>query len=103
VYDPQQAGQDIQLDTPAWFPWLEAPTTIHFSYPLFDPQQGYIIGFMTVRKERRQRGRSYWAVFRRQGTRVRKLYLGHSGTVTHERLETIARQLRKAAPTKGGG
>jgi hypothetical protein len=103
VCDPQRAGQDIQLDTAAWFAWLEAPTTIHFSYPLLDPQQGYIIGFMTVRKERRQRGGSYWAVFRRQGTRVRKLYLGRSTTVTRERLETIATQLRKAALAKGGG
>ncbi len=103
VYDPRQGGEDIRLDTAAWFAWLEAPTTAHFSYPLFDQQQGYIIGFMTVRKEKRQRGGSYWAVFRRHGTRVRKIYLGRSATVTHERLETIATQLRNTAPVKGGG
>ena len=25
--DPQKAGPGIQLDTPAWFAWLEAPST----------------------------------------------------------------------------
>ena len=52
VRDPAQAGQAIRLDTPTWFAWLEASSTECFSYPLFDPGQGYIIGFMTVRKER---------------------------------------------------
>ena len=90
VYDEQEPCGSVQLDTPAWFAWLEAPTTRHFSYPLFDPSCGYIVGFMTVRKERRQRGGSYWVVYRRQGARVRKRYLGRSATLTHERLETIA-------------
>ncbi len=101
VRDPAQAGQTIRLDTPAWFAWLEAATTVHFSYPLFDPSCGYIIGFMTVRKERRQRGGQYWAVFRRQGTRLCKIYLGHSAAVTQTRLETIAAQLRTRAAEKG--
>lgn len=101
VYDPQQPGAAIELDTPAWVSWLETPTTAHFSYPIFDPQVGYIVGFMTVRKERRQRGSSYWAVFRRQGTRVRKIYVGRSTTMTQARLETIAAQLRLPLPAKG--
>ena len=102
VCDPAQAGQTIRLDTPAWFGWLEAATTVHFSYPLFDPRCGYIVGFMTVRKERRQRGGQYWAVFRRQGTRVCKIYLGRSATLTQARLETIAVQLCTRAAEKGG-
>ena len=96
VRDPAQAGQAIRLDTPAWFTWLEAATTERFSYPLFDPS------FMTVRKERRQRGGQYWAVFRRQGTRVCKIYLGRSASVTQTRLETIAAQLRTHQTEKGG-
>ena len=40
VRDPAQGGQEIRLDTPAWFGWLEAATTVHFSYPLFDPSCG---------------------------------------------------------------
>jgi len=103
VRDPRQPGREIRLDTPAWFVWLEAPTTERFSYSIFDPRCGYIVGFMTVRKEQRQRGGGYWVVFRRQGARVRKIYLGRSATVTQERLEMIARQLRNTAPAKGGG
>ena len=102
VRDPAQAEQAIRLDTPAWFTWLEAATTECFSYPLFDPNCGYIVGFMTVRKERRQRGGQYWAVFRRQGTRVCKIYLGRSASVTQTRLETIAAQLRTHQTEKGG-
>src|ERR1043165_9328015 len=90
VCDPAQGGQEIRLDTPAWFAWLEATTTERFSYPLFDARCGYIVGFMTVRKEQRQRGGQYWAVFRRQGAHVRKIYLGRSATVTQARLEMIA-------------
>ena len=101
VRDPTQAGQAIRLATPAWFAWLEVATTERFSYPLVDPSCGYIIGFMTVRKERRQRGGQYWAVFRRQGTRVCKIYLGRSATVTQARLETIAVQLRTHQTEKG--
>ena len=103
VYGAEVPEGCVQLDTPAWFAWLDAPSTTGFSYPLFDPSCGYVVGFMTVRKERRQRGGSYWVVFRRQGTRVRKIYLGRSRTVTHERLELIATQLGNGVPAKGGG
>ena len=56
IYDVALLAGWMQLDTPAWFGWLAAETTTRFSYPLFDPQVGYIVGWMTVRKERRQRG-----------------------------------------------
>ncbi len=102
VRDPAQADAEIRLDTPAWFVWLEAPTTVSFSYPIFDPRQGYIVGFMTVRKERRQRGSQYWAAFRRQGARVCKIYLGCSASITQARLESIAAQLHTPQTTKGG-
>ena len=92
--DPQHRGPYIELDTPAWFDWLEAPTTTRFSYALFNAAQGYIDGFMTVRKERRQRGGAYWSVYRRQGPRLRKLYLGASAALTYNRLEEIAARLR---------
>ena len=94
VYDPRQAGEAIRLDTAAWGSWLDAPTTTSFSYPLYDRAQGYIVGFMTVRKETRQRGGTYWSVFRRCGSQIRKIYLGPSRTVTQIRLHTIAEALR---------
>lgn len=89
LYDPA-APDRIDLDSPGWWAWLAAPTTSRFAYPLFDPAVGYIIGFMTVRKERRQRGGAYWTVYRRAGARLRKVYLGHSETVTQVRLQAIA-------------
>jgi hypothetical protein len=90
LYDSQVAGGEIALDSAAWFAWLEAATAISFSYPLFDPACGYIVGFMTVRKERKQRGYRYWSAYRRQNGRLRKRYVGPSQQVTRARLEAIA-------------
>jgi len=92
--DPALPGSSIRLDSPAWQAWLAAATTTRFAYPLFDPQVGYIVGFMTVRKERKQRGGWYWSVFRRSGQRVHKIYLGRSTVVTQVRLQAIADHLR---------
>jgi hypothetical protein len=94
VVDDHIPGPTLYLDTRAWVAWLEAPTTTRFSYALFNRAQGYIDGFMTVRKERRQRGAAYWSVYRRQGPRLRKVYVGPSTALTQARLEQIAAQLR---------
>ena len=45
---------------------------------------------MTVRKERRQRGGVYWSAYRRQGRRLRKIYLGPAASVTEARLREVA-------------
>lgn len=103
VYGPGLPEAGLRLDRPAWFVWLEAATTRSFSYPLFDRQWGVIIGFMTVRKERRQRGGSYWTVYRRQGRHLRKIYLGSSHQLTQARLEAIAVTLLDARQQKAGG
>lgn len=92
--DPQATGPSIRLDTPAWFAWLADPTNTRFSYALHNRTQGYIDGFMTVRKETRQRGGGYWSVYRRQGHKVRKIYVGPGAALTHHRLEQIAARLR---------
>jgi hypothetical protein len=80
----------ITLDTAAWFAWLAAPTTTSFAYPVFDASCGYIVGVMTVRKEGRQRGGCYWSAYRRQGGRLRKVYLGPTAAITRTRLATVA-------------
>ena len=99
LYAPGLPGGSIGLDSAAWFNWLEQEATRSFSYPLFDRQCGYIIGFMTVRKEVRQRGGHYWSVYRRQAGGVKKIYLGQSGSLTAARLEQVARSLlRERAP-----
>lgn len=95
LIDDQAAGPTIHLDTPAWFAWLEAATTTRFSYALHNRSRGYIDGFMTVRKERRQRGGAYWSVYRRQGDRLRKVYVGPSSALTQARLDQIAAVFRQ--------
>ena len=94
LYDPMEPDGRVQLDTPAWFVWLAAETTTRFSYGLFDREVGYIVGWMTVRKEQRQRGGHYWVAYRRLGGQVRKAYIGSSGTVSAQRLEAIAYRLQ---------
>jgi hypothetical protein len=87
---PSGERSQIALDSAEWFAWLEEARTTSFSYAVFDPACGYIIGMMTVNKEQRQRGGRYWRVARRVGGRVRKIYLGRSEEVTEARLAAIA-------------
>lgn len=93
LYGEQTQWRTIMLDSPQWFVWLETPAHRCFSYALFNRTQGYIDGFITVRKERRQRGGFYWTAYRRQGSRLRKRYLGASATLTHARLQEAALHL----------
>lgn len=83
----------IRVDTPAWFTWLDAATTTSFAYPIYNAAHGYIEAFMTVRKERRQRGGVYWTVYWHVGHRLRKAYVGRAGAVTDARLRAIAAEL----------
>jgi hypothetical protein len=80
----------LRLDTPAWFTWLEDATTHSFAYPIYNAAQGYIEAFLTVRKERRQRGTAYWTAYSHVGGRLRKAYVGRSPAVTDARLRAIA-------------
>jgi hypothetical protein len=94
IYGVEVPHGCVPLDSAAWFAWLAATTTTRFSYPLFDQDVGYIVGFMTVRKERRQRGSAYWVAYRRRDGHVRKVYIGSSGAVTAQRLQAIAYRLQ---------
>lgn len=80
----------IRLDTPEWEQWLEEPTTSSFAYPVYDRRGGYIRGWMTVRKEHRNRGGHYWVAYRRVGKRLCKLYLGRSAQVGQSQLGDAA-------------
>jgi hypothetical protein len=95
LYDPQVPTGEIRLDSAAWFEWLERATTISFSYPNFEPSCGYIVGFLTVRKERKQRGYQYWSAYRRRNGRLQKRYVGPSRQVRLARLEAIAEGYRQ--------
>ena len=96
VEDPAQPTEHVRLDTAAWFVWLEAETTRRFCYPVFDAGEGYIDGFMTVRKEGRERGGQYWVAYRRCGGHVQRVYLGASTRLTRARLEQEAQKLLAA-------
>ena len=91
-----------RLDTPAWFAWLDAPTTRSFAYPIYNAPQGYIEAFMTLRKEHRQRGGAYWVAYSHVGGCLRKAYVGRSPAVTQVRLQAIAatflERIQAAAP-----
>ncbi len=102
VYGPGLPSQGIRLDRPAWFAWLREPTTTSFSYPLHDRRCGYIVGFMTVRKEPRQRGGAYWTAYRRQGRRLRKIYLGSTSALTQARLDAVAATLLSEGDRREG-
>lgn len=99
LYDSARAA-GIPLDSAAWQARLADPATTRFTYPLHDRRAGAVTGFMTVRKERRQRGGGYWTVYRRAGGRVRKVYLGQAEAVTAARLEAIAQGLLAEAMTR---
>src|SRR6266545_1212820 len=43
----------VALDTPAWWSWLDDPTTRSFAFH-------DAVGSFTARKEQRQRGGAYW-------------------------------------------
>jgi hypothetical protein len=94
--DPQPGGARLRVDSAAWFTWLAAPTTRTFSYPVYNDAHGYIAGFMTVRKERRQRGGAYWVAYRRCQGRVRTVYLGATSRLTQACLDRVAQTLLAA-------
>ena len=86
----EQSETVIQVESQAWWAWLELPSTRSFAYPIYDRQAGYIRGFMTVRKEWRRRGSEYWVAYRRVGRRLRKLYLGQAAVMTQQQLAATA-------------
>ena len=103
--DPRPGGGAIAVGSAAWFAWLAAPSTQSFGYPVYDTCAGYIVGFMTVRKERRARGGAYWVAYRRTQGRVRKVYVGGSVRLTQQALEELAQRFLAAdtrAPRSDG-
>lgn len=87
---PERTERTIRLESVGWWAWLEMPLTQSFAYPIYDAQAGYICGFMTVRKEQRERGGNYWVAYRRVDGRLRKIYLGRSAELTQRQLAAIA-------------
>lgn len=104
VYDRPEGGI-LRVGSPDWFAWLADGTTTRFAYAIVNRRMGYVDGFLTIRKERRVRGGTYWVAYRRIHGRLWKRYLGATSQLTCAYLETIAAAARAAAaiePQKGG-
>jgi len=87
---PDGTEHAIRLGSALWWAWLERATARSFAYPIYDQQAGYIRGVMTVRKEKRAHGGSYWVAYRRTAGVVRKIYLGRSAALSEPRLARSA-------------
>src|SRR5579864_1145228 len=74
----------IDLDSPEWWRWLEAPEANGFRYTGAEP--------FTARREQRPGG-YYWYGHRRLEGRLAKIYIGRSGELNQERLAESARKL----------
>ena len=99
LYDGQHLSTSIVVDSREWFDWLEEASS--FAYPVPDVGKGYIEGFMTVRKEQRQRGGQYWVAYRRCQGRLRKVYLGASRELTQACLDRVAQRFLLAKQARG--
>lgn len=80
------SATDIQMDTPAWFHWLQTATS--FSYPLGRPTYYSL----TLRQEKRRRG-LYWYAYLKIDSKLHNSYVGASATLTAEKLDKVAKQL----------
>lgn len=83
-----EPGQDasIAVESPAWAAWLadESHRSFHFSHPA---------GEFTARRERKQRGQTYWVAYRQAHNTLFKQYLGKSEALTQDHMITIAAAL----------
>lgn len=84
--DNQEHRQALSND------WLEQTTSFSFH-----SRQGM---HYTVRKQKAQRGSSYWYAYRRLHGRVTKRYLGSTANLTFARLEEIAHLLEGIPDTR---
>jgi ATP/maltotriose-dependent transcriptional regulator MalT len=82
LYLSEAQSDSIAVGTPEWFDWFEQ----HTAFTFVDP-----VGTFTARKSMLHTGGSYWiADCTRQG-KLYRIYLGHSNTLTLEKLKATAR------------
>jgi LuxR family maltose regulon positive regulatory protein len=81
-----QALLDLEVESPAWFVWLEQVSSFAFHGRT---------GSYTARQESKERGGGYWYAYLREEGKVTKRYLGRSADLTLTRLEQSAQLLTK--------
>src|SRR5205823_4731996 len=83
MYEIRNRGEAPPLHIPPgsqeWFVWLDEVSSFSFH-----SRSGHTC---TVRKERVQRGDSYWYGYRQKSGKTVKRYLGRSGDLNINRLE----------------
>lgn len=79
VLTDTQTQQVVNIETEAWFDWLKDAN--HHSFHYTHLNHGF-----TARKERKQRGDSYWVAYRQFHNKLHKLYLGKSECLTKDHL-----------------
>ena len=81
-----------QLDSPAWFVWLETATAFRFQTTQTIPlARGHSrpASAISMRKEQRRQG-FFWYAYLRKGGQLLKRYGGRSETLTGARLDEVA-------------
>src|SRR5215217_3399607 len=93
----RSGAPEIMVDSSAWAAWLEDIATHSFSFE--GPG-----GTFTARKERRSgSNEEYWSAYRKQGGKLRKVYLGKAEKLTLARLNEAAARLTKYAEKATAG
>lgn len=77
----QLDGQCIAVGSAAWYTWLAEANAFRYEHAQ---------GSYGARRERFQRGGSYWKAYRRVAGKLRRAYLGRSEDLVIERLERAA-------------
>jgi hypothetical protein len=80
------SGTCFPVGESCWWEWLESEEARTFRFECDD-------GSYTARKETMQGKAQFWYGYKRIGGKLHKSYLGKSGDLTLERLESVARSL----------
>ena len=92
---PGPDGVTIQLDSPAWFAWLETADRFCFA-------SQHLAYRFTARKEKR-RGHFYWYAYMKNASKLHNIYLGKSERLTLDYLEqTALKFIHKAHQARRG-
>ena len=92
LYQSESDNDSLGVGTPQWYDWLEHHTTFTFVDR---------VGTFTARKSIVKTGESYWKAYRKRQSKLYCIHLGHSHTLTLERLQATARAFtEELAPNK---
>jgi LuxR family transcriptional regulator, maltose regulon positive regulatory protein len=82
LFQSEREVDPILVGTPAWYDWLEQQSSFTFV--------DHVLTF-TAQKSVLRTGDSYWKAYRKRQSKLYRIHLGHSHTLTQERLQAAAR------------